>query len=34
MNKFRTPFDVNEWLMCYWDFMTGKFIPTNIYKYI
>ena len=32
MNKFRTPFDVTEWLMRYWNFMTGKFIPTNINK--
>ncbi len=30
MNKFRSPFDLTEWLMRYWHFMTGQFNPIDI----
>lgn len=32
MNKFRTPFDITQWLFRYWRFMTGSFAPININK--
>lgn len=31
-NKFRSPMDFNEWLMRYWNFMTGEFVPANTWK--
>lgn len=29
-NKFRSISDVNQWLMRYWQFASGKFIPGNV----
>lgn len=31
MNKFRTPMDLSQWLMRYWNFMTGNFEPIKLY---
>lgn len=31
MNKFRTPMDFSQWLMRYWNFMTGNFEPVKLY---
>ena len=31
-NKFRTALDVNQWLMRYWQFASGKFLPGTIDK--
>ncbi len=33
MNKFRSPMDYNEWLMRYWTFLTGEFVPANTWKF-
>ena len=30
MNKFRSPMDFSDWLMRYWNFLTGKFEPINL----
>lgn len=32
-NKFRTPLDLNHWLMRYWNFVTGDFEPINNEKF-
>lgn len=32
MNKFRSPLEVNHWLMRYWSFMTREFVPYNVNK--
>ena len=31
MNRFRTPMDFSNWLMRYWNFMTGNFEPVKLY---
>jgi len=31
INKFRKSTDVNQWLMQYWQYVTGKFIPRKIH---
>ena len=31
-NRFRSPFDFTQWLMRYWNFLTGNFEPINLYK--
>ncbi len=31
MHKFRTPMDLSNWLMRYWNFMTGNFEPVKLY---
>ncbi len=30
MNRFRSPLDLSNWLMRYWNFMTGEFEPINV----
>ena len=31
-NRFRSPYDFNQWLMRYWNFASGKFIPSDVSK--
>lgn len=31
-NRFRSPMDINHWLMRYWNFLTGEFEPINLDK--
>lgn len=31
MNRFRSPMDFSNWLMRYWNFMTGNFEPIKLY---
>ena len=30
MNRFRSPMDISQWLMRYWNFLTGEFVPINL----
>lgn len=31
-NRFRTPYDFNQWLMRYWNLASGNFIPSDVSK--
>ena len=32
-HKFRDPSDITQYIFQYWDIMSGKFEPTNVFKY-
>jgi hypothetical protein len=31
-NRFRTPYDFNQWMMRYWNFASGNFVPSDVSK--